>query len=236
MKSVKCLIVDDEPIAREIMAAHLEKVPNWEVKHLCINAEEAYEVLLSEDIDVIFLDIEMPDISGVEFLQSLKHPPLVIFTTAYSEYALKGYELNVVDYLLKPIAFNRFFQTIEKANVMLEALKKEEQTHKLLPTYMFVKHGGKLKKINFKDIIYVKAEQEYSSVILKDKKVLASKHLKLLLEVLPNQDFSRIHRSYIVSHHKISSLSGNQIQLEDGTELPIGSKYKEALLQKLNTL
>lgn len=233
MKTIKCLIVDDEPIAREIMVSHVEKVPNWVVQNTCISAEEAYEALLQEDIDVIFLDIEMPEISGVEFLQSLKHPPLVIFTTAYSEYALKGYELNVVDYLLKPIAFNRFFQTIEKANLMLEAINKEKPANSLSPPYMFVKHAGKLKKINFEDITYVKAEQEYSLIMLGDTKVMASKHLKLLLEVLPEDQFTRIHRSYIIAHHKISSISGNQIQLENGTELPIGSKYKEELIQKL---
>jgi len=233
MKTVKCLIVDDEPIAREIMLSHLEKVPNWVVESTCINAEEAYEVLLTKDIDVIFLDIEMPEISGVEFLQSLKNPPLVIFTTAYSEYALKGYELNVVDYLLKPIAFQRFFQTIEKANLMLEALNKEDEANLQSPPYIFVKHGGKLKKVKFEDIIYVKAEQEYSLIVLGETKVLASKHLKLLSQELPVQDFTRIHRSYIAAHHKISSISGNQIQLEDGTELPIGSKYKEELIQKL---
>ena len=233
MKTVKCLIVDDEPIAREIMLAHVEKVPNWLVKGTCINANEAYEALLNEDIHVIFLDIEMPEISGIEFLQSLKHPPLVIFTTAYSEYAMKGYELNVVDYLLKPIAFNRFFQTIEKANLMLEAINKTKPSNSISPPYIFVKHAGKLRKINFEDIIYVKAEQEYSLIMLADTKVLASKHLKLLSQELPDQLFTRIHRSYIVSHHKISSISGNQIQMEDGTELPIGSKYKEALIQKL---
>ncbi|MEM6800566.1 MAG: response regulator transcription factor [Bacteroidota bacterium] len=234
MKTVKCLIVDDEPIAREIIASHIEKVPNWLLKSSCINAEEAYKVLLKEEIDVIFLDIEMPEISGLEFLQSLQHPPLVIFTTAYSEYALKGYELNVLDYLLKPISFRRFFHSIEKANSILEALDKEKQSQPLSPPYMFVKHGGKLKKINFADIIYVKAEQEYSSIVLGGTKVLASKHLKLLLGVLPIQEFTRIHRSYIVSHHKISAISGNRVQLEDGTELPIGSKYKEELIQKLN--
>lgn len=233
MNTVKCLIVDDEPIAREIVLSHVGKVPNWEVEAQCINAEEAYEILLKKVIDVIFLDIEMPEISGIEFLQSLKKPPLVIFTTAYSEYALKGFELNVVDYLLKPIAFNRFFQCIEKANLMLEAKSQDKQSKRLSTPYLFVKHAGKLKKINFEDIIYVKAEQEYSLIVLRDTKVLASKHLKLLLEELPEEDFTRIHRSYILSHHKISSISGNQIQLEDGTDLPIGSKYKEELIEKL---
>ena len=233
MKTVKCLIVDDEPIAREIMASHLNKVPNWEIISSCINAEEAYEVLLKEEIDVIFLDIEMPEISGIEFLQSLRNPPLVIFTTAYSEYALKGYDLNVVDYLLKPISYTRFYQTIEKANLMMMAMdggKRSESSH----SYIFVKHGGKLRRIDFEDIIYVKAEREYSLLVLHDTKVLASKHLKLLIKELPDQQFTRIHRSYMVSHHKISSISGNLVQMDDGTELPIGNKYKDGLFQKIN--
>lgn len=233
MKRVNCLIVDDEPIAREIVTSHLEKVPNWEVKSTCINAEEAYEALLSEDIDVVFLDIEMPIISGVEFLQSLKNPPLVIFTTAYSEYALKGYDLNVVDYLLKPITFHRFFQAIEKANLMLEATAKHPGNDATL-SYIFLKDAGKLKKINFGDIVYIKAEQEYSSIVMANSKVLASKHLKLLIDVLPKQLFTRIHRSYIVSHHKISAISGKKVQMEDGTELPIGSTYREELIDRLN--
>ena len=232
MKTVKCLIVDDEPIAREIIASHLGKVPNWEVSNSCINAEEAYEALLQEDIDVIFLDIEMPDVTGVEFLQSLKNPPLVIFTTAYSKYALKGYDLNVVDYLLKPITFKRFYQTVEKANLMLGAIKQERQSEDTAPPYFFVKHSGKLKKINFDDIVYIKAEQEYSLIVLNESKVLASKHLKLLINDLPENQFTRIHRSYVVPHHKISSISGTLIQMENGTELPIGNKYKEGLMQK----
>ena len=230
---VKCLIVDDEPIAREIMASHLDKVPHWEIKGSCINAEEAYEVLLKEDIDVIFLDINMPEISGIEFLQSLKNPPLVVFTTAYSEFAIKGYDLNVVDYLLKPIAFNRFFQTIEKVNGLLDAQTDKKESNAAPATYTFVKHGGKLKKVSFDDIIYIKAEREYSLIVSNNSKVLASKHLKSLINELPENHFTRIHRSYIVSHHKVSSISGSLIHMEDGTELPLGSKYKEGLLKKL---
>ena len=233
MKKVKCLVVDDEPIAREIIASHLDKVPNWEIMGSCKNADEAYEALLKEDIDIIFLDIEMPEITGVEFLQTLKNPPLVIFTTAYSEYALKGYELNVVDYLLKPITFNRFFQSVQKAKSMLEATNNEKRPDTTDPPYIFVKHGGKLKKINFDDIIYVKAEREYSLIFLGKTKVLASKHLKVFINELPEQQFTRIHRSYIVSHHKISSISGNLIYMEDGTELPVGNTYRDGLLKKL---
>jgi len=233
MKMINCLIVDDEPLAREIIQTHINKIPNWNVAETCINAEEAYESLLKYDIDVLFLDIQMPILSGVEFLQSLRNPPLVIFTTAYSEYALKGFELNVVDYLLKPITFSRFFQAIEKANKKLTTKNKEiKMDNKDIP-YFFVKHDGKLLKISFSDILYIKAEQEYSFIFTKNEKLLVSMHLKLLEGILPEKTFTRIHRSYIIPQETITSIYGNTIQIGEDIRLPIGNKYKENLMIKL---
>ena len=234
MKMINCLIVDDEPLAREIIQTHITKIPNWTVTGTCINAEEGYESLLKYDIDVLFLDIQMPVISGVEFLQSLQNPPLVIFTTAYSEYALKGFELNVIDYLLKPISFSRFFQAIEKANKKYSSKNEEIKMAKKDVSYFFVKHSGKLVKINFLDILYIKAEQEYSFIFTKKEKLLVSMHLKLLEGILPEKVFTRIHRSYIIPQETTTSLYGNTIQIGDDIQLPIGSKYKENLLIKLN--
>lgn len=233
MKTVNVLIIDDEPLAREIIQTHLEKVPNWNVVDTCINAEEAYEALLSNAIDVIFLDIQMPVITGVEFLQSLQNPPLVIFTTAYSEYALKGFELNVIDYLLKPITFGRLLQAIEKANDKLASLSKVTET-KNESTYFFVKQDGKLLKINFDDILYVKAEQEYSFVYTKTERLLVSMHLKLLGNILPESLFTRVHRSYIIAHQNVVSIYGNRVQIDEETQVPIGNTYKEVLFNKLN--
>lgn len=233
MKMINSLIIDDEPLARELIQTHMNKISNWNVIETCINAEEAYESLLKLDIDVLFLDIQMPVISGVEFLQSLRNPPLVIFTTAYSEYALKGFELNVVDYLLKPITFSRFFQSIEKANAQLATKNEELKTNHIEVSYFFVKHDGKLLKISFSEILYIKAEQEYSHVFTKNKKLLVSMHLKLLEGILPETMFTRIHRSYIIPQETITSIYGNTIQIGDTIKLPIGSKYKENLMQKL---
>lgn len=233
MKTINSLIVDDEPLARELIETHLNKIPNWTVTDSCINAEEAYEALLKHDIDVLFLDIQMPVISGVEFLQSLRNPPLVIFTTAYSEYALKGFELNVVDYLLKPISYSRFFQAIEKANTQLATQSEEPKADTKEVSYFFVKHDGKLLKIVFSKILYIKAEQEYSHIFTRDKKLLVSMHLKVLEGILPQNIFTRIHRSYIIPQETISSIHGNTIQLGGDVELPIGSSYKENLMQKL---
>ena len=233
MKEINVLIVDDEPLAREIIQTHIAKIPNWKVTEKCINADEAYEALLKHKIDVLFLDIQMPVITGLEFLQSLKNPPLVIFTTAYSEYALKGFELNVVDYLLKPISFGRFYQAIEKANKQLAIKNETTKADSKEVSYLFVKHDGKLLKISFSDILYIKAEQEYSSVFTKNGKLLVSMHLKLLQSLLPEKLFTRIHRSYIVPQEIITSVYGNTIQIGNEIQLPIGSKYKENLLQKL---
>ena len=233
MKTVNVLIIDDEPLAREIIQTHLKKVPNWHVVDTCINAEEAYETLLNNAIDVIFLDIQMPVITGVEFLQSLQIPPLVIFTTAYSEYALKGFELNVIDYLLKPITFGRFLQAVEKANDKLASISKVSET-KHESTYFFVKQDGKLLKINFDDILYVKAEQEYSFVFTETERLLVSMHLKLLENILPESLFTRVHRSYIIAHQNVVSIYGNRVQIDEDTQVPIGNTYKDALFKKLN--
>ena len=233
MKEINVLIVDDEPLAREIIQTHLTKIPNWNVVETCINAEEAFEALLKHKIDILFLDIQMPVITGIEFLESLQNPPLVIFTTAYSEFALKGFELNAVDYLLKPFSFARFYQAIEKVNTQLEVKNDASNTTSKEVTYLFVKHDGKLLKISFSDILYIKAEQEYSSVFTKNGKLLVSMHLKLLQSLLPEKQFTRIHRSYIVPHEIITSVYGNTVQIGTEMQLPIGSKYKEELLLKL---
>lgn len=233
MKEINVLIVDDEPLAREIIQTHLDKIPNWNIVETCINAEEAYEALLKHQIDVLFLDIQMPVITGIEFLESLQNPPLVIFTTAYSEFALKGFELNAVDYLLKPFSFTRFYQAIEKVNKQLEVKNTTSTTTTKEVTYLFVKHNGKLLKISFSDILYIKAEQEYSSVFTTNGTLLVSMHLKLLQSLLPEKLFTRIHRSYIVPQEIITSVYGNTVQVGTEIQLPIGSKYKEELLQKL---
>lgn len=233
MKPVYVLIVDDEPLAREIIVTHVSKIPNWKVIDTCINAEEAYEALLNNTVDVLFLDIQMPVITGVEFLQSLQNPPLVIFTTAYSEYALKGFELNVIDYLLKPISFGRFTQAVEKVNNKLVSITENPKKEKEA-TYFFVKQDGKLIKVIFSDILCIKAEQEYSFIFTENERLLVSMHLKMLENILPSKQFTRIHRSYIIPHQKVISIYGNTLQIGEDTKLPIGNTYKENLLSKLN--
>lgn len=230
---INCLIVDDEPLARDIIKTHLTRIPNWKVVALCLNAEEAYEALLNFKVDVVFLDILMPVISGVDFLQSLNKTPLVIFTTAYSEYAIKGFELNVVDYLLKPISFGRFYQAVEKTNLILEKQKASLTDFNKENKFFFVKYDGKLVKINYKDIIYIEASQEYSYVYTTEKKLLVSMHLKMLEDILPREMFTRVHRSYIVPQENICLIHGNILKINENIQIPIGSKYKEELLHVL---
>ena len=234
MKTIHCLIVDDEPLAREIIATHITKIPNWNVIGSYMDAESAYEFLMKHSIDVIFLDIQMPVISGIEFLQSLKNPPMVVFTTAFSDYALKGFDLNAVDYLLKPITFARFCQAVEKIQEKLEAKLPGISDQDSDVDYFFIKQDGKLIRINFESIQYIKAEQEYSYLITSEAQLLVSMHLKLLEQQLPKSRFTRIHRSYIVPHDQTQSIHGNILELQSGLQLPIGSTYKETLLKKLN--
>jgi len=229
MSLINCLIIDDEPIARDIIKSHISKVANWKVVGSCQRAADAYEVLLNQDVDIIFLDIEMPDMTGVEFLKSLKNPPLIVFTTAYQQYAIEGFDLNIADYLLKPVTVERFMQMVGKVQQQLEVSDKKEKRDL---QHCFIKHEGKLLKIEFKDIEYIQAEKDFSSVYLSTGKLFVSMHLKMFEDLLPAQSFSRIHRSYIIPHDKVQAINGNAVQLAS-TEIPIGSSYKESLFKAL---
>lgn len=233
MKLIRCLIVDDEPLAREIIQTYLSRIPNWEVVKTCINAEEAYEALMQAEVDVLFLDIQMPVVSGIDFLRSLKNPPLVVFTTAYSHYAVEGFALHAADYLLKPITINRFFQAVERVQELLTLKQNPLKLTEEKPSYIFVKHDGRLVKIYLDEIQYIRAEKDFSTVYLRDKKLLLSMHLKLLEASLPTNLFQRVHRSFIINPAKITSIYGNMVFIGD-TEIPIGANYKEDLYRKLH--
>ncbi len=232
---INCMVVDDEPIARDILTGYIANTPGLRLVKSCINATEAYEGLHQHAVDLIFLDIQMPVITGVDFLRSLRNPPFVIFTTAYEQYAVEGFELNSVDYLLKPITFNRFYQAMEKVWERITYKKNTELALKTAvaePDYIFIKQDTKLVRVNYDQIIYIEAEKDYSSVYLNDKRLLASMHLKLFEDILPQDRFMRIHRSFIINLSKIGSIKGNMVQLESA-EIPIGANYKATLLATL---
>jgi DNA-binding LytR/AlgR family response regulator len=230
MKTIQCLVVDDEPLARELVAMYVSGLAGWEMKASCRSIAGAYEALCQNEIDVIFLDINMPGVSGIEFLTTLKNPPHVIFTTAYAEYAAKAFDLKAVDYLVKPITEERF----------RDAIKKVEQLHP--PTgnpvatqerdHVFLKQDNKLVKVLFDDILYVEALKDFSKVFLKEKTMLASAHLKLMEDMLPQSRFLRVHRSFMVALNAITAVNGNVIEIGK-QEIPIGTTYKEELMKRL---
>lgn len=230
---MRCVIVDDEPQARKLLETYLHDIHGCQVVKVCGNAIEAYQALQEQAIDVLFLDIKMPVVSGIEFLKSLKKPPLVIFTTAYQKYALEGYELNVIDYLLKPISFTRLLAAVEKAKERLILHKEPKAKEKT--DFVFIKQDTKLVKILLDDILYVEGMQNYVKLQLKNQKTIVAAHtMKGLEELLPENEFIRIHRSYIVAISAIAAIAGNTIEIAS-KELPIGSFYRPAVAQIINS-
>jgi DNA-binding LytR/AlgR family response regulator len=233
MNEIKCMVVDDEPIARNILKNHISATPNLVLLKSCMNATEAYEGLHAHGIDLMFLDIQMPVITGIEFLRSLSKPPLVIFTTAYHDYAVEGFELNSVDYLLKPITYDRFYQAIQKVQERLIARPVQIQPAPV--DYIFIKQDSRLVRIYYEQIRYIEAEKDFSTVFTQEKKFLAGMHLKMFETMLPDTHFFRLHRSYLVNLTKITSINGNMAELGQ-TEIPIGANYKNDLLKKLGII
>jgi two-component system LytT family response regulator len=234
MKKYTCIIVDDETLARELITSHMSKVPNVEIVATCSNAIEAKFALERLQPDILLLDIQMPNLSGLELLRMLKKQPATILTTAYSEHALEGYELDVLDYLLKPIEFDRFFKAISKAMEWLDrgrimfAPALVEETIMPQVDYFFVKSDYKLVKVVFAEVLFIEALQKYVRIHTTQQRIVTLMSISRLEEILPKGQFVRIHRSYIVKLDNIDSIDGRSARI--GThELPV-SKAKRALL------
>jgi DNA-binding LytR/AlgR family response regulator len=233
----KYLIVDDEPLARDLIRGHIEKLENFEIVAECNNAMKALSVLREKHVDLIFMDIQMPQITGIEFLKTLKHPPKVIITTAYRDYALEGFELDVVDYLLKPITFERFLKSVNKYYLMnLEAIQGNatstaEKAHE--ESFIYVKENKKVIKIYLSEIRYVEGLSEYVQIYTERRKIITKTSMALMEEKLPTGNFLRIHKSFIVPVSKIEAFTANTIEIH-GKELPIGRNFKNAVLNSLN--
>jgi DNA-binding LytR/AlgR family response regulator len=228
------IIVDDEPLAIEVIETYLSHFPELNLKAKCANAIEAFEALDANDIDLMFLDIQMPQISGIDFLKSLKNPPKVIFTTAFSNFAVEGFELNAVDYLLKPFSLERFSKAVQK---FLEIHTKKENKTTLLseeePDYIFVKADKKLIKVRFEDIFYVEGLKDYVMLHTPTGRIVTLQTMKSLEEKLPSDIFIRVHRSYIVNLKLIELLEANSV-LVNKKKIPIGKNYKDELLNVIN--
>jgi DNA-binding LytR/AlgR family response regulator len=227
---LKCLVVDNEEIAIEGVINYIEKVDFLELSNICSSAIEAAGVLKRKSIDLMFLDINMPDISGLDFLESLDKAPITIFTTAYSEYALDGFRLNAVDYLLKPYSFKRFFQAVQKASALFQShivLRKSDDEKQT--TDMYIRQGDSFQRIVWEDILFVEAMQNYVKLHLKTKMFVVHQTMTSLEEFLPKDSFFRIHQSYLVNISYINIISGGRLYIE-GNELPISKHRKEDLL------
>ncbi|HYQ57408.1 MAG TPA: response regulator [Draconibacterium sp.] len=231
----RCIIIDDEPIAIRVIRKHLSVFADFEVVAECSNALEAMPILQKENIDLLFCDIQMPQITGVDFIRSLAHPPKVIFTTAYRDYAIDAFELNVVDYLLKPISFERFTKAV---NYFLEREAPKNVASKKEPghnnrDFIFLKADKKHYKINLQDILYFESLGDYVIVYTTTQKLVSKERITHLLGTLPSDRFIQIHRGYIVSIQKIESLGAGFVEINK-KKLPVGRNYKPLLANLLN--
>ena len=238
-KKIKCLVVDDEPPAREILKQHIAGVDALQLTGTCANAVEAISFLKDHSIDLMFLDIQMPQLLGTNFIRTLKSPPKVIFTTAFRKYALEGFELDAVDYLLKPISFERFLKGINK---VLQINARAEQTPPTLnshnhkeaaDSFLYFRADRKMVKVFFKDILFIEALKDYIRIVTQGKTIVTKYVLTTLAELLPPDEFLRIHKSYIVAINKIESFNAESIQVAKH-ELPIGRLYKYDVIRLLN--
>lgn len=226
---MRCIAVDDEPLALDLLEDNIRKIPFLTLVKRCKNAFEAQDAVLKENIDLIFLDIQMPGISGVQFLQSVVSPPLVIFITAYEQFALEGFNLSVVDYLLKPVSFDRFLKATNKAYELFSYKTNVIPTDSS-PDYLFVNSEYNLVKINIRDIVYIEGLKDYIKIFIANatRPIITRMSLKSIEEKLPGDRFVRVHKSYIVSVEKIVSIRKGKISINN-VQVPISEHYKENL-------
>jgi len=234
--TIRCLAVDDEPLALDIIESYISKLPFLQLIKTCSSATEAMQVLQEEQVDLMFLDIEMPELTGIQFLNILKHQPLIIFTTAYPDYALEGFNQGAVDYLLKPIPFDRFLKAVTKAQERLQRNGKSADLPAAMPPataehdFMFVKADYKTIRVDFKDILWIEGLKDYIIIQTKDQKIITLLSMNKMMEKLPDSKFLRVHRSFIASLQKIDSIEKSRIRI-GSKELPIGEVYRDQFLK-----
>jgi DNA-binding LytR/AlgR family response regulator len=228
MNKIRCIIVDDEPVARKILQEFVEQVQFLELAAQFENAIKAELYLRTNNADIMFLDIEMPKLSGLEFLKRSAIKPLVILTTAFPEYALEGYELDIIDYLLKPVAFHRFLKSVQKAKEFIDL--RNAATPNPFSSYLFVRSEKRIEKIELKDILYVESLGNYVNIYTEHKKIVAYLTLKGIESQLPANEFIKIHQSYLVGCSHINAIEGNEIRIKTKS-LPISRNYRDAVMQ-----
>ncbi|EZH75706.1 chemotaxis protein CheY [Aquimarina atlantica] len=228
MNKYNCIIIEDEPLALERTESFTAKIPFLNLCGTFDNALSGLAYLKSNKVDILFLDINMDELSGIELLESSKIASQVIITTAYQEYALKGYELNITDYLLKPFTFNRFLQAVNKAQENLDKKSLDRGND-----FIFIKTENRLEKINIADIIYIEGMRDYCRIHTEQKRIMTLQKLKELEQILPDTLICRVHKSYMVALHKIESIERNRIKISDQM-IPISETYKKLFFQKIH--
>ncbi|MGF1925313.1 MAG: LytR/AlgR family response regulator transcription factor [Bacteroidia bacterium] len=235
---IRCIVVDDKPLAIDVLKHHISKVPFLTLSFSTVNPLEALNMVIEGEVDLVFLDIQMPELSGLQFMKIVKGKCLVVLTTAYAEYALEGFENDAVDYLLKPVSFERFYKAVEKAQLVLKGLAETAKPNNEAPAlekevkYIFVKTEYKLVRINVEDIIYVEGLQNYVIIYTPTEKITSLQTMKKTEEQLPSDQFMRIHKSFIVAINKINSIERNRVSIGDKT-IALGEVYREAFYQAI---
>jgi two-component system LytT family response regulator len=232
---IKCLAIDDEPLAVKKIADYIQKIPFLELVAECRNAFEAMEIMSKNDIQLLFIDINMPDISGMEFVKSLRVKPYIVFTTAYSEYAVEGFEVEAVDYLLKPISFTNLLKAANKVKTLIDLNVNNNNGNKEeIANHLFVKSAYKLIRIEFTAIKYIESQHEYIKIhLLSNDSVTTKMSLKSIEELLPTHQFVKVHRSFIVNINEVSVIERNTIVFEEKIYIPVSEQYKEIFQKKL---
>ena len=228
MDKIKCISIDDEPLALQQLNAYIEKIPYLKLVESCSNAIKALEILENIKVDLMFVDINMPDLNGLEFVKSLTQKPLLIFTTAYSEYALEGFKVDALDYLLKPFSFAEFSKAANKARTQFELMQKVPEKIESNDEFLFIKSEYKLVRINLNDIIYIEGMKEYIRIHLSNEKpVMTLLSMKAMEAKLAGNSFMRVHRSYIVNLKKVNTVERFTIVYGNKTRIPVSDNYKE---------
>lgn len=231
-KNISCLIVDDESIAREIIETHVSKIPNITIVETCSNAIEAFNVLRNNQIDLIFLDINMPEVSGISFAKSINKDVKIIFTTAYRDFAVEGFELQAVDYLMKPISFDRLLKAVNNYYQIYTSNKQPQETSVDTNDFMFVRADRRMIKIDFESIIYIESYSDYIKIHLANETIVTRETISAIEAKLPSKRFLRIHRSYIIALKHITSFTNEEITINN-TALTISRSYKKDVLKIL---
>jgi DNA-binding LytR/AlgR family response regulator len=225
--TIKCIITDDEPMARKGLQGYIEKIDFLELAGVCEDAIQLNSLLKQQPADLLFLDIEMPYVTGIDFLKNTPNAPKVIFTTAYEQYAIKGYELDVLDYLLKPISFERFLKAANKAYDYFSSAASTSGN------YLFIKTDNKLEKVNLQELLFVEAMENYVALYTADKKLITHSTLKALQEKLPAGQFIQPHKSYVVNIQCIQSIEGNILHVGGKYQIPISKYQKEEIMERI---